>query len=910
MGLWKNDDARVPLALIGVLFVLISAAASLNLSKMDASMASAMATDVDISAADTALLYARADLARIVNYAGMEALKQMGETPVIEPDPDSQYSPGGEPDVGEFNRNWARGMMTHTMNQYIESNYMYNSYQYGGFAVNVKPISNWNKTDIIPINMALDRDLETPLLAPNETYNTYWKVTVPLTVSIVDLGSGDIVDEQDIVVGNLITSRYPLLESLTSEYERRLNGADAVMTETTAFAMAYTWTRGYLQYYKPKGPKNIVSNEHLALIVNGALLADQGFVFNSVDTASIIEYAIQTKKTMSGDDNIDEAALLSGMELSNGSFLIDPQADAANSTGDPDNATEAMELAAHFDYNATPITDFLNNDSMPDGSAVRSQIQEIIPQVYSTTLATGIDRQVTTVLGNHDGYESNHWTGSWGEPDSMSQVGTVPRDADVPGNLYGEIWEASWSREHVWRDYYVVYYSCEKTRTYPCTDPEGNPDTCTEVYWDTCSRTEYNEMTTIDTREDRVTVTLKAKENSKTGIHYDYINDDVVTKNDVDSAYTPRDVEYTGTYSDPGLDEAYQKYKSEFLTDDIISMYVKDRSASGEKQVETYKPPEVQVPGWLETEARYAVDEITGQIRSDVHLDPEINYMKYPNPADAMEATARNLTSKIEANQSRYVDKDRYYSGGKYSSSSAKTISQVREWYVDEVLHQVYEQYMAAAGNIDGQIDDQFNESADDVRDANEKGAELLKDAISFPIGLTMRAEHVMDDGTKYGVDDLAYWEENVTLGVDMEPDYLDPIEPYQGESFYTLKLRNINLLGSTGAYILPSMNPWVCTVNSWMIEVEGEIVEFTVLDVDNEVHPNPIFGHEAQIYTRRIDPIRDPTTNRLIGDNSPITFSFITGTFLAVPSGKITGVGDKPTIENPNPILEESGGW
>ena len=36
----------------------------------------------------------------------------------------------------------------------------------------------------------------------------------------------------------------------------------------------------------------------------------------------------------------------------------------------------------------------------------------------------------------------------------------------------------------------------------------------------------------------------------------------VVTKNDVDSAYTPRDVEYTGTYSDPGLDEAYQKYKS------------------------------------------------------------------------------------------------------------------------------------------------------------------------------------------------------------------------------------------------------------------------------------------------------------------------------------------------------------
>ncbi len=61
------------------------------------------------------------------------------------------------------------------------------------------------------------------------------------------------------------------------------------------------------------------------------------------------------------------------------------------------------------------------------------------------------------------------------------------------------------------------------------------------------------------------------------------------------------------------------------------------------------------------------------------------------------QGAAQDLTAKIEANQSRYVDKARYYSGGKYSSCSAKTISQVREWYVDE-------QYNGAAGNIDGQI--------------------------------------------------------------------------------------------------------------------------------------------------------------------------------------------------------------
>jgi len=36
-----------------------------------------------------------------------------------------------------------------------------------------------------------------------------------------------------------------------------------------------------------------------------------------------------------------------------------------------------------------------------------------------------------------------------------------------------------------------------------------------------------------------------------------------------------------------------------------------------------------------------------------------------------------------------------------------------------------------------------------------------------------MKAEHVRDDGTKYDVDELPYWDENVTMGVDMVPDYL-----------------------------------------------------------------------------------------------------------------------------------------
>ncbi len=926
--------------------MLISAATSLHLSQMDARMASAMGTDTDINAADTALLYARADLARIVNYAGMDALKQMGETPVIALDPNSQYNPGGDtPDVAEFNRNWAKGMMTHTMNQYIESNYMYDRFQYRGYAINVEPITNWNTTEIIPIYMALDRDLKPPVLAPNETYQTYWKATVPLTISIVDLASGDTIDEQDIIVGNLILARYPLLESLTSEYETRLNGADAVMMETTAFAMGYTWARGYLQYYKPGGPKNIVDNEHLSLIVNGALLLDQGFVFNSADPASIIEYGMQTKRTLEGKKELDMAEFLSSAELVNGSYQIDPNADAAMSTGDFFNATEVMDAALHIDYNATPITDFLNNDSLPDGSAVKGQIQDIIPQVYSTTLATGIDRQVTIVLGNHDGYESSHRTGSWGEPDSMSQVGTVPRDADVPGNLYGEIWEATWTREHVWRHYYKVEYDCEKTREVSCTDSEGNPDTCTETYMDTCTRTEHHEMATNDTRVDTVAVTLKAKENSKTSISLDYTDTTLSTVNDVVKAFTSKDVTYTSAHTDPGLKEAYDSYKSKIF-DPNMTANIKNKGLNSDN----YRPKtfDVAPPGWLRGEAQDAVDEINRQIRKDIHLDPDINYMNYPNPADSMRATAKDLTTKIKANQTRYVDKARYLSGGKYSSCSAKTISQVREWYVDEVLYQVNEQYGSASDNINDEIDSNFGESADSVRDANKNGAGLLKSVMCFPIGFTMKAEHVRPDGSHFEKDELAYWEENVTLGVNIAPNYLrhdkfydpeqdtwidavksgkryiaDPARNPSSESFIPLSLQNINVFADVAFNTIPLKNGgqqvlppspstvWVVTTNIWKIRVKGEFHQFQLYDFDNECHPHPIFGHEAQIYSREdYRDIRDPATGSVVGHNNPIEFEFTTGTFIFVPPGP-KGVGDKlegGTIENS--IGAKNEGW
>ncbi|NOR60344.1 MAG: hypothetical protein GQ469_06920 [Methanosarcinales archaeon] len=891
----ESDSGRVPLVIVGILFVLISTAVSIHITQMDQRMAESRQPVGNVKSANDAFLLFNSDMRRAINYGAMDAVQQMGETPVIDPDPNSQYNPGGgQIDVAEFNRNWAKGMTMHHLNNYIGSNYMYNRYDYHGYAVNVEPLQDWEGIYFTPIYMGLDRKLKTPLLTPKETHVVYWKVIVPMNVSIVDLATGEIVENKSIEVENLILARYPLLESLTTEYETRLNGSNALMTETTAFAMGYTWARGYLQYSKSRNPKNIVDNEHLSLIVNGALMLDQGFVFNSVDPESIIEYGMQTKKTLQGKKDISMKEFICNTKLDNGSYIVDPNADAANSTGDPDNASKAMDEALHFDYNATPITDFLNNDSLPEGSATRQQINKIIPQVYNAKLVTGVARQTDVDIGAHDGYSSNHKTYSWGEPDNMKRLEVLPRDTSVPGNLYGEVWEVTWTRKHVWRHYYTVEYPCMKS------GPLG-------PYLGTCTRREHNEMTAIDTRVDRVAVTLQAKENSKTNTRLDYDGSTLSTVNDVVKAFTSRDVIYTSDHTDSGLEEAYTSYKSGIFDPNLITNIKNMNLNSGNCDPRTF---DVAPPGWLKGEAQDAVDEINRKIRSDVHLSQDINYMEYPNPADAMRATAVDITNKIKANQTRYVDKDRYYSGGKYSSCSAKTISLVREWYVDEVLYQVNEQYMAASENINEQIDANFSDSADDVREANNNGASLLKSVMCFPIGFTMKAEHVRDDGSHFSEDELAYWEENVTLLVDMKPDYLEHDKLYKSESLYLLKLKNNNLLGPTGLYVLPSLNPWVCTVNTWYIEVEGEFLEFMVSDVDNECHPHPIFGHEAQVYRRNDLPVEDPLTGRRIGSNKRISFHFTTGTFIAVPPGKSTGVGDKPTKENPEPMFEESKGW
>ncbi len=885
MRFLKDEIARVPFAVIGVFLILISTMVSINLMRQDVRMAKTMSSSLEVTSGDEAMQFARADIARAMNYAGMEALKQIGETPVIKPDNNSEYYNGS---ADEFNRNRARAIIRDTLNQYIESNYMNDTFVHHEFSVNLDQVESWKNITIAQVNMSLKERVKPPLLAPGKDtgYGTYWKVAVPLNFHLKDLKTNTESMNREMTMETIITSRYPLLKDLTDEYGERLNGTNAVMTETTAFAMAYTWGRGYLQY-SGGAPLNIVDNRHLALIMNGVLLLDQGFVFNSVDPMSLVEYANQTAVTLSGK-NMGYGEV----SLDNGSLRIDPQQDAYNSTEDPDTARKESGSAARFDYNATSIMEHLNNESQPGGSIVKRQIRKVTPQVYSTTLATGVARQVAEKEGPHDGYETSYAAEDWGEPDTMMQKGMIPVDSNVPGNLYGEIWEVTWTRNHVWRHYYTVYYACKKTRSYECSDEEGNPSTCTEEYWDTCSRTEYNEMTTTDRRMDTVSITLKALENSKVNIPLNYAGRTLSTGNDVEKAYNPAGVSYNRPHTDPNLEEAYLRYRSESFDPDKIDN-IKNQGLNGVYFSALYssaspEPHAISAPDWAQQEAKYAVNDITASIRNDVHLDPGINYRTYPVPSDFLEAARDDLIMKIERNETRYLNKSNYWDG-MYSSASAKLISVIREWYVDEVKHQIREKFTGGSDEINRKIKENFSE---DVKDANRNAAKFLSEGMNLPLGLKMKAEHVDEKGKVYAPDELEAWNESVTLSINQEPNYLFMDGPASNKKLITLGVRNINIFGPTGLPILPTFDPWLAQMNAWKIEVQGKMNKFEVQDIDNEVHPNPIFGHDAQVYVRMDKTVFDSLSDLPLGENQPIRFSFTTGTFILVPPGKT--IGDK----------------
>jgi hypothetical protein len=88
----QDTRAYIPFAVIGIFILLFAVIASIYLTKTDYALAEVIHNTDTTDMEKTAVEFASSDLARCLNYAGMEALAWQGEHPVIKPE-DLAYQP-------------------------------------------------------------------------------------------------------------------------------------------------------------------------------------------------------------------------------------------------------------------------------------------------------------------------------------------------------------------------------------------------------------------------------------------------------------------------------------------------------------------------------------------------------------------------------------------------------------------------------------------------------------------------------------------------------------------------------------------------------------------------------------------------------------------------------------------------
>jgi hypothetical protein len=277
----EDEDARVPFAVIGVLLVVISTIITVYLMGMESAGISRGIGDDRDRDINKALTLAISDISSALSYAGLSAEAGAGRAPVVNVSGHDGVSPE------DIEKERLKSLTYRQLSKYLESNYN-GTFAYGDYSVCASVIGDYRSVSIIPDNMTLYRNFDHPVVSCEKDYTAYYSMEVPVRITVSKAGSNDTICE-DTAIRSLIAARYPLLKTMTGEYERRLNGTPMFL-DLTAASFAYTWARGYTQYAIGT-PLNIMDNSQLELIANGAVLMEQGFEYNSVDPLALADLA-------------------------------------------------------------------------------------------------------------------------------------------------------------------------------------------------------------------------------------------------------------------------------------------------------------------------------------------------------------------------------------------------------------------------------------------------------------------------------------------------------------------------------------------------------------------------------------------------------------------------------------------
>ncbi len=373
----KNTQARIPFSIIGVFLILGSSFTAVYITKLEQDTSHELASTLDITKAEQLLRYVEADIARMINYAGMHALKYVGEHPVTYSTLDNavskEYADGSEcleqnphhidseVEAITFNMNWARNITRVKLNEYLDTNFMHNHCIQDGFALNINQgIDEWQDIVFTEIPMELTRAVALDCMVTEADnwkddhllYPVYWEAAVDLTLVLTELSS-DESWEFTIRPRTLITSRLPLLMALTYTYQDTLAGVEGdffgnkLQILVTLISQIYTEARSLVQWASgPTKVKNIVDNTWLKYVVNAGVTAEQFLVFNSVDPLALIDLIVHAKDLAGDSDPIEDIQDKQDLLQSGVSFLVDAGEDVLKTLGkdgiDPDNASDMI----------------------------------------------------------------------------------------------------------------------------------------------------------------------------------------------------------------------------------------------------------------------------------------------------------------------------------------------------------------------------------------------------------------------------------------------------------------------------------------------------------------------------------------------------------------------------------------
>jgi len=891
----KNDHARIPFSVIGIFLILGSSFTSVYVTNLETQKANEISKTIDFNEIESFLRLAEADLAAAINFAGMKGLKEIGEKPVTSVEGYQDDNPYGTTS-DEVNKNRVRSMIMEDMNIYLKNSYTNGKFTNGRFIINVQipegeeyPLLSRDEITFNFVDMELYRDFSINEIGPpkRKNHRTYWIANLAVDVDILKVnsdGSSDLVLNRTIDVSTIITCRYSLLKALVDEYQDEIGGSfwdgteNSLFTVLTGFFNAYSLARGLMHYYKGD-PKNVVDNDDLDLMANIGLLMQQGFVFGSVDPMALV-----------------------GLATSMGSS----ESDAKTSVSD-----DLLNPGGGFTWDIDPsdITSVIPED---DGSG--QYTTDIVPDIDIAEIAMIPLYEVNSILlcyQNDAELWSNETRSEPTEEDieDLSQekldqgyylVESKNNPADISENqntkeLIREIIKTVYSTDmelHVERgnnliskylsDGYIIQSAATPyiSTPYNFNGSIEKPDFGSIQSGDIL----YGEFYYVNQEEVLIKIILNKYS------EYD------IYKNDI------KDIFYENIdLDDENLQDTIDKYKNWVITDSNLSEWLDDKTVTGLINVSTLYG---DYNSWVEAEAWQALNDIYEEIIK-IELDPSITFTEYPDPFSLMRAAEEDLLGKYRQKMDDYLDIQNYKEGSLFISTGKKAVYCARYWYVYKIEQDIDEYYSNLGDSLNDVINNELEErgvdgSAEAVSEVlNGPAMDALKDQINIPMGYDITLKNK--------------WTESIKIAIDQKPDYLKPDEiikvtaeenKLRDEEFYSLKLRNTCTLGPTGFPFLPPtpLTPWIFTFNIWIIDVHGEYEEFKVVDATDETHFHPYFGHEAQIYVRKHEAIKEG--EKIIGENTRLNFALTTLAFAFVPPGGRM-VGDTE-----DDLIEETDGW